>query len=49
LGPFTSKDLNPIYTYNHLVSANICLAIGVILPFVGAAVKMNTDHKMTNY
>ena len=35
LGALSSEDLSPEFSYNHLVSANIFLSLGVVLPIVG--------------
>ena len=35
LGALSSEDLSPEFSYNHLVSANILLGLGFILPIVG--------------
>jgi uncharacterized membrane protein YedE/YeeE len=45
LGPFSDERLNPVFNYNHMASANVCIAVGVLLPLVGAYVKTHADHK----
>lgn len=35
LGALSDQNLNPMLDYEHLASANICIAMGAILPFVG--------------
>ena len=35
LGGLSDQSLNPMLNYEHLASANICIIIGIILPFVG--------------
>jgi len=42
LGPFSEPSLNPLYSYNHLISANICLAIGCLLPIIGGWMKTHS-------
>ncbi len=49
LGPFTDPVYNPTFEYNHMVSANICIAIGVVLPFLGAYIKGRVDEKTTGW
>lgn len=45
LGPFSSDALNPVFNYDHMVSANLCIAIGVCLPIIGAWGKIKKDQK----
>jgi uncharacterized protein len=40
LGPITSSTFSPIMVYNHEIPANICIAIGVILPFLGGYLRL---------
>jgi uncharacterized membrane protein YedE/YeeE len=35
LGLLSDQRLNPTLNCNHLISANICIAIGIILPLLG--------------
>lgn len=49
LGPFSSEQLNPQFDYNHLISSNICIAIGAILPILGGCIRANLSaNKMTS-
>jgi len=43
LGPFSESSLNPNFEYNHMVSSNICIAVGVLLPFIGGYLKINSS------
>lgn len=47
LGPFTDPAYSPSLTYNHVVSANVCIGIGALLPFIGAYIKRHVDEKFT--
>ena len=44
LGPFTSETLNPQLNYEHLASANICIIVGLIFPFIGAYLTSSTEE-----
>jgi len=35
LGPFTETKFSPIMDYNHDITANICVVLGVFLPLFG--------------
>lgn len=48
LGPFTDESLNPQLTYNHLVSANICIALGILFPFIGGIIKSRLESNTMN-
>jgi uncharacterized membrane protein YedE/YeeE len=49
LGPFSSEDINPQFEYNHIAGANVCLALGALLPVLGGVIKAHLEHnKMTN-
>lgn len=39
LGALTNQDLNPQLNYNHTISANVFLALGLLFPFLGGIVK----------
>lgn len=47
LGPFSDPAYSPSLAYNHMVSANVCIGIGVLLPFLGAYIKRQVDDKFT--
>lgn len=44
LGPFSSESLNPQLSYQHLVSANVFLVFGLVLPFVSAYINSTLDE-----
>lgn len=46
LGPFTSDSLNPSFKYNHLVSSNICIAVGFLLPVIGLILKITYQNSI---
>ena len=39
LGPFTSEELSPTISYNHYISANICIGLGVLFPILGTCLE----------
>lgn len=39
LGPFSDQNLNPQIDYDHTISANVGIGLGVLLPIAGAIVK----------
>lgn len=44
LGPFTEQEFSPILMYNHSITANICIVIGVILPLIGLYLRVKTAN-----
>ena len=44
LGPFTSLDYSPIMSYNHNITANISIALGVILPLIGLYLRIRSGN-----
>ena len=48
LGPFTDPELNPMAYYDHTISANVGIGLGVVMPIAGAIIKSKlpkTDDK----
>lgn len=45
LGPFTENRYSPNITYDHIITANICIAIGVILPIIGLYMRVRAANK----
>lgn len=43
LGALTNQDLNPQLSYNHTISANVFLALGILFPFLGGVVKSKSS------
>ena len=39
LGPFSDQELNPQIDYDHMVSANIAIGVGVVLPIIGGLIR----------
>lgn len=44
LGPFTSEKFSPVLLYDHSVTANICIALGVILPLIGLYMRIKATN-----
>lgn len=42
LGPFTEAQYSPVMTYNHKITANISIALGVILPVIGLYLRVRS-------
>jgi uncharacterized membrane protein YedE/YeeE len=45
LGPFTQSRFSPQITYDHMVSAKICIALGVLLPIIGLYLRIRTASR----
>lgn len=45
LGPFTENRYSPKINYDHLITANICIAIGIILPLAGLYMRIRTANQ----
>jgi len=49
LGPFSDATYSPTFNYDHRYSANICIALGALLPITGMFLKIRSDsNKMSN-
>jgi len=44
LGPFTESRYSPKMDYDHLITANICIMIGVLLPLVGLYLRIKASN-----
>jgi uncharacterized membrane protein YedE/YeeE len=40
LGPFTETKFSPVMDYNHDITANICVVLGVFLPLFGLYLRL---------
>lgn len=45
LGPLTNQDLNPMFGYNHNYSANVGIALGIILPILGGFIASKNNEQ----
>ena len=43
LGPFTETQYSPIMTYNHTITSNICIALGIIFPVIGLYLRIRSS------
>lgn len=45
LGPFTEGRYSPQMNYDHSITANLCIAMGIVLPLMGLYMRMRTSNQ----